>query len=139
MYNEKLTQQQIVAAQLLASGELEKKEIAKQIGISRQTLYNWINKDENFKAEVDRLRLELKSFGEELIAGKLVEAVKGYWDLIESTNNARVKAEGYRYFIDRNLGKPTSKLDIEAGMKENDQVDEDILEAEFDEWENDVE
>jgi transcriptional regulator with XRE-family HTH domain len=134
MLNEKLTQQQIVAAQLLASGSVEKQEIAKSVGCSRSTLYNWINKDENFIAEVDRLRHELKVFGEDLIAGRLVDAVKGYWDLIIKTDNARVAADGYRYFIDRNLGKPTTKLDVEAGMKQEQNLDNDILEAEFDDW-----
>jgi transcriptional regulator with XRE-family HTH domain len=137
MLSEKLTQQQIVAAQLLASGSVEKQEIAKRIGISRSTLYNWINKDEGFNAEVDRLRHELKVFGEDLIAGRLVDAVKGYWDLIIQTENDRVAADGYKYFIDRNLGKPTTKLDVEAGMKQEQNIDNDILEAEFDDWDND--
>jgi transposase len=133
MVNEKLTQQQLIAAQLIASGELDKTEIAKTVGVSRTSLYNWLNKNEEFKAEVNRLKHEVKSLGENLIAGKLVEAVKNYWQLIETTQDNRVKAEGYKYFIDRSLGKPTSKVDFEAGMKKEETVDEDILEMEMDE------
>ncbi|MGD6831424.1 phBC6A51 family helix-turn-helix protein [Sutcliffiella halmapala] len=133
MSNELLTQQQQAAASLLASGSMEKQAIAKHIGISRTTLYQWM-KNDKFMAEVDRLKHEIKVFGQEIIAGKLAEAVSKYWDLIDSTDNQRVKAEGYQYFINRNLGKPTSKLELEAGMKEAE-VSEDILDAEFDEWE----
>ena len=132
MSNELLTQQQQAAASLLANGSMEKQAIAKYIGISRTTLYQWM-KNDNFNAEVDRLKHEIKVFGQEIIAGKLAEAVSKYWNLIESTDNQRVKAEGYQYFINRNLGKPTSKLELEAGMKEAE-VSDDILDAEFEEW-----
>ncbi len=131
---ELLPQNKQVAAQLIASGALEKQEIAKIVGVSRQTLWEW-EKNELFKGEIDRLKREIQVFGQDMIHGKLAEAVKRYWELIETTNNDRVKAEGYQYFINRNLGKPTSKLDIEAGMKES-KVDEDVLESEFEEWES---
>jgi hypothetical protein len=53
------------------------------------------------------LKREFESFGLELISSKFIQAVNGYWDLIQHTDNDRVKGEGYRYFIDRKLGKPT--------------------------------
>ncbi|WP_332633688.1 hypothetical protein [Halalkalibacter flavus] len=108
-----LPQNQQAAASLLASGSKDKQQIAKTIGVSRTTLYNRM-KDEKFKDEVDSLKHEIKVFGQDMIAGKLAEAVHKYGDLIDSTGNQRVKAERYQYFINRNLGKPTSKLDIDT-------------------------
>lgn len=132
----KLPHNKQIAAQLMAQGTMEKQEIAKAVGVNRSTLWNWEKNDEEFKAEVDRLKHEIKVFGMDMIAGKLAEAVQKYWELIESTDNQRVKAEGYQYFINRNLGKPTSKLDIDAGLKTNDTLDRDVLEAEFEEWDD---
>lgn len=134
MSDELLPKNQEAAAQLLAHGGIEKQEIAKQLQISRQTLWNWENKDEKFKNRVDFLKREFESFGVELINSKFIQAVNGYWDLIRQTENDRVAADGYRYFIDRKLGKPTSKHEIEAGIKETNKVDEDVLESEFEEW-----
>jgi DNA-binding XRE family transcriptional regulator len=131
-----LPQNQQAAASVLASGSMDKQQIAKTIGVSRTTLYNRM-KDEKFKAEVDSLKHEIKVFGQDMIAGKLAEAVHKYGDLIDSTGNQRVKAEGYQYFINRNLGKPTSKLDIDTGINTANEVDKDILDAEFGEWEVD--
>lgn len=129
MSEHNLTKQQEAAAQLIADGELDKTDIAKTLGVSRQTLYHWLEK-EYFRARVDTLRQEFESFGRELISSKFTWAVSGYIDLISSTRNDRVKAEGYRYIIDRKLGKPTNKVDL--GMKEQrEEVDADVLEAEF--------
>jgi DNA-binding XRE family transcriptional regulator len=139
MSDNKLPQNKQMAAQLIAQGAMEKQEIASVVGVNRTTLWTWEKNDEKFKAEIDRLKQEIKVFGMDMIAGKLAEAVHKYWDLIDSTDNQRVKAEGYQYFINRNLGKPTSKLDIDTGMNVANEVDKDILDAEFEEWEVDKE
>lgn len=130
MSNHELTQQQEAAAQLIAAGELEKQQIAERLGVSRQSLWNW-EQTEKFKMRLNELRRDFESFGVSLIHSKFVDAANEYWELIHTTNNDRVKAEGYRYFIDRKIGKPTSKHQIEAGLSTNEPVDEDVLDAEF--------
>lgn len=136
MSDENLTMQQEAAAQLIATGGLQKQEIADKLSISKPTLWKWENK-ENFKARVNELRRDFKSFGVDLISSKFVTAVDGYWKLIEETDNARVKAEGYRYYIDRMIGKPKSTVDIDTNLNNEDQIDEDIIEAEFEQIAND--
>ncbi|MGG3925675.1 phBC6A51 family helix-turn-helix protein [Metabacillus fastidiosus] len=131
MSEERLTIQQESAAQLLASGGIEKQDIADKVGVSRTTLWKWENKD-LFRARVDELQREFESFGVSLISSKFVEAVNDYWDLIKNTENSRVKAEGLRYFIDRKIGKPTNKVDVGVNSNLNDGVNEDIIDAEFD-------
>ncbi|MBP1935016.1 phBC6A51 family helix-turn-helix protein [Ammoniphilus resinae] len=130
---ELLPQNQQIAAQLLASGAMEKQEIAKAVGVSRGTIYNW-EKQEQFMEEVNRLKHEIKVFGMDMIAGKLAEAVQDYWRLIQETDNDRVKAEGYQYFINRNLGKPTTMIGMDEETGKVNKVNEDVLEAEFEEW-----
>ncbi|MGX2959494.1 phBC6A51 family helix-turn-helix protein [Peribacillus sp. JNUCC 23] len=129
-----LTNQQEAAAQLIADGELEKKVIAEKVGVARQTLYNWL-KDENFTMRVDSLRHEFESFGKDLLTSKFTWAVNGYLDLITTTKNDRVKAEGYRYVIDRKLGKPTQHVRDES-QKDNNGVDEETIDNEFEELVN---
>ncbi|WP_407268935.1 phBC6A51 family helix-turn-helix protein [Radiobacillus sp. PE A8.2] len=138
MTEEKLPHNKEAAAQLLASGSIEKQHIADQLGISRTTLWAWEKNDENFKARVDELKREFESFGIRLIESKLVDAVNEYWKLIKATDNARVAADGYRYFIDRKLGKPTSKHEIDTGIV-NSTVDDDVLDVEYDQLEHEAE
>lgn len=129
-----LDEKKIMAAHLLVQG-LEKREIAKDVGVSHTTLYKWL-KDEEFLAEINTIKRELKTQGLNMMTGKLNRAVKEYWDLVQTTDNDRVKAEGYQYFINHNLGKPTTKLDIDTGMKPEQDLDHDILEQEFQDFED---
>jgi len=137
MSDERLPQNKTLAAQLVAAGQMEKQQIAEVVGINRTTLWNW-EKDEKFKAEVDRLKREVQDFGEGLIKGRLVEAVKGYWNLIESTDNAMVKKQGYEFFIERSLGKLSTKLEVEANTNESKKVDTDLLANEMQEVDQSV-
>ncbi|MGN7941991.1 phBC6A51 family helix-turn-helix protein [Metabacillus sp. 22489] len=133
MSDELLSAEQESAAQLLAIGGIDKQDIADRLSISRTTLWKW-EKNEIFRARVDEIKREFSSFGIGLIESKFVEAVNDYWNLIKTTENSRVKAEGLRYFIDRKIGKPTSKVDLGVNNgQNNDGVNEDVIDAEFDE------
>ncbi|MFJ7940930.1 phBC6A51 family helix-turn-helix protein [Peribacillus sp. NPDC096622] len=128
---------QQTAAELLATGNIEKKEIAQTVGVSRTTLYNWMKKDDNFNAEVDRLKREHRNFGHQLIESKLVDAVNGYWKLISESNNDMVKKSGYEFFIERSLGKLSNKTEISVDNTVT-KVDEDILDTEHVRWLKDM-
>ncbi|MED3691294.1 phBC6A51 family helix-turn-helix protein [Peribacillus butanolivorans] len=132
-----LSKIQQAAAELLATGNVEKKEIAETVGVSRTTLYNWMAKNDNFNAEVDRLKREFKNFGHQLIEAKLVDAVNGYWKLISESNNDMVKKSGYEFFIERSLGKLSNKTEISVDNTVN-KVDADILEDEHERWMKDM-
>ena len=128
---------QQTAAELLATGNIEKKEIAQTVGVSRTTLYNWMKKDDNFNAEVDRLKREHRNFGHQLIESKLVDAVNGYWKLISESNNDMVKKSGYEFFIERSLGKLSNKTEISVDNTVT-KIDEDILDTEHERWLKDM-
>lgn len=138
MEEEKLNKKQIAAAQLLAVGGIEKQDIAKQVGVSRTTLYNWLTKNEDFKAEVASLKREFRNFGNELIESKLVDAVDGYWNLIKQSNNDMVAAKGYEFFIERSLGKLTNNLTLTTEVNNMKPVDEDILDQEYKKFEQEM-
>lgn len=125
-----LDEKKILAIQLLVDGESTKVDIANKIGVQRSTLYDWLNNKE-FKAELDKRIQERKNLCEKIIDSKLQDAVRILWETIETTKDMRVKAQLLTYTIDRALGKPTTKMDIEAGAKQIKQ-DNDVLEEAFD-------
>lgn len=131
----KLPHDKEAAAQLLAYGGVEKQDIAKQLGISRTTLWTWEKNDDDFKARVDELKQEFEGFAKDLIQSKLVDAVNEYWKLINTSENDRVKAEGYKFFIERQLGKVTNKVELTTEIN-NTSLDEDILNVEYDDLDN---
>ncbi|MCK0470879.1 phBC6A51 family helix-turn-helix protein [Halalkalibacter sp. APA_J-10(15)] len=120
----------------LVEGVKTKTAIAKDAGISRQAIYDWLN-DEDFRTELDRRLQQRKVFVEKVIDSKLEDAVSELLKLASTTENARVKAQVLEYIIDRGLGKPTSTHKIDTTSNNNKQVDKDILDAEFEEWEVD--
>ncbi|PIC72415.1 phBC6A51 family helix-turn-helix protein [Sporosarcina sp. P17b] len=131
----KLPHDKEAAAQLLATGGLEKQEVARQLGIGRSTLWKWETQDDVFAARVDELKHEFESFAKGLIQSKLVTAVEDYWKLIKTCDNARVSADGYRFFIENQIGKPTSRVEV-ANTTKVKPTEVDILQDEFEEIDN---
>lgn len=129
-----LDERKIKVIEALVEGTAPKTLIAKDNAISRQTIYDWLD-DPIFKAEVDRRLQQRKVFVEKKIDGKLNDAVDSLFDLAETTENARVKAQVLQYIIDRGLGKPVAKHELKADMGDLNGVSTDVLEAEFEEWE----
>lgn len=127
----RLPDEREAAAQLIAHGGMEKQKIATQIGISRGTLWNWEQTDD-FKARVEELRHEFGNFATGLIHSKLVDAVEGYWRLIKDSDNDMVRAKGYEYFLNRNLGKPTDKHEITTKQDTTANVSDDLLDIDYD-------
>ncbi|MEI5909414.1 phBC6A51 family helix-turn-helix protein [Bacillus spongiae] len=129
----KLSQQQLLAAEMIAAGTAPRTEIANIVGCSRTTLYNWMEKNQLFITEVDRIKQETKEWGMNHIKANFAKATIDYWKFIEDTDNPAEKGKGYRYFIDRQLGKPTARHEIEAQGEASDSADADVLDQEFDE------
>ncbi|WBL16359.1 phBC6A51 family helix-turn-helix protein [Sutcliffiella sp. NC1] len=133
---EKLDDRKRLAIELLAEGIEKKTDIAKKCGVVRQTIYDWLELPE-FKAALDARLTSRKVFVEKFIDSKLESAVDELIHLAETTENARVKAQVLQYIIDRGLGKPVSKHQIETSLNDSNNVNEDVLDAEFEEWEQD--
>ncbi len=134
MIDERLTQQQLLACQLLAQGGVERTEIAKECGVSRATLYNWLKKPE-FNAEVDRRIQEFKDFGEMLITSKLHSAVDKYWGLASTSRNDNARGKALEYFIDRALGKPVDKTELTVNTEtKTNEIEPVVLDMEQEEF-----
>jgi AcrR family transcriptional regulator len=119
---------------MLIEGTLTRSAISNKLNISRTTIYNWL-KDEEFVAELARREQDIKNFGNKQITARLDTAIEELWELRNTTTNEKVKEGIYTYFIDRALGKATSRLDIDASVKDAKRIDVDVLEQEMDEWE----
>lgn len=121
------------AIELLMEPELKISDIANECGVSRQTIYDWMKDNEEFRAELDSRRREIKDLGQRMFGSKFAEAVKRYWKLIESTDNTETERKALEYIIERYVGKIPSKTEITDGRDE-DKKDQDILDQEFEKW-----
>jgi predicted DNA-binding protein YlxM (UPF0122 family) len=101
-------------------------EISQKIGRSRQAIYDWL-KNPEFKAALDERLQENKAQAEKIVNSKLPEALYKMWNLIEKSQSDKVKADLLKYWVDRQLGKPTSKVTLDSEDTE-DKEDVDILE-----------
>ncbi|MCW6085567.1 MULTISPECIES: helix-turn-helix domain-containing protein [Clostridium] len=118
-----LDEAKINCIEYLVAG-VEKTEIAKLIGKSRQAIYDWINKDEEFKGELAKRLRERKTEATRKINNKLPQALDKVWYLIENAQSEKVKSDLLKYWIDRELGTPTSKV---ADVTDKDDKKDDFV------------
>lgn len=128
-----LNRKQILAIDQLIEGERNRKQIAEFVGVSRNTLYAWLDNDE-FVAEWDRRVQQVQSFSDKRIQSNVNFALGNLLKLAADDSNKRVQAQVNMYLVDRALGRPTAKVDLEAGMKNNAPTRADVLESEFAEF-----
>lgn len=127
-----LDERKIKAIELSMQG-IQNPDIAKAIGVSRQTVWNWLNNDEEVKNEVDRLGREISKTGERYTANKLIHNLNSLQEQADAPDTPQgIKANIRMYLIDRTLGKPTSKVE-QSIDQDKEHVSKDILENEFDE------
>lgn len=130
-----LDERQLLAVEKLVEGVLTRTDIAKVVGIHRTTLYKWLD-DPEFVAEVDRRLQVIKGFAENKIKAHVGFALNNLIELAADSSNRRVQAQVNQYLMDRALGRPTTKVDVEAGLKETP-TGVDVLQDEFNEFERD--
>lgn len=89
-------------------------ELAKMAGVSRQSVWQWLTKDAEVKAELDRrLRainqsadLHLRSQTDKLMAAMLDLA-------LDSNTEVRTRNSAMQYLLDRSMGKATEQVSID--------------------------
>ena len=128
-----LTQQQRECLEMLIVGTKTTTEIAKEIGVSRETVSKWKNRNEEFKRELDKRSRQFETGlideAESLLKRTLGQAVG---NIIEIANNPKNKEEtrlkASQYLVDRVLGNTTTKIeqtnDDKAKDKEPINIDE---------------
>ena len=122
-----LNDNQRKASEMYAKGE-KVTDIARVIGVSRTTIYDWLKNDE-FKADVDIHLKQMKSQAEK----KVVSNIEGYLTELEkialTSKSDKTRLDALSFLIDHVLGKSTTKVqDITEDKKKEDNINvEDIL------------
>ncbi|WP_337019748.1 phBC6A51 family helix-turn-helix protein [Oceanobacillus massiliensis] len=119
------------AAFLLATGMMDKTDIAKEVQVSRTTLWHWENNDERLRAEVDRLKQEFKTQGQNFLLGKVNAALQDIYSLSKNAESEKVRLEALKYISDHALGKATNKVELTTEIAKNN-INDDILDVEYD-------
>lgn len=108
-------------------------EIAKVLGVSRTSIYNWLQEDE-VKAELARCVQEIKTHSQNRFNVDIDVMIDNARDLALNSESDKIKSDMTQYWIDRTLGKTTTRLEVDDGRDEKDKVDVDVLNDEIDEF-----
>ncbi|MBS6503785.1 phBC6A51 family helix-turn-helix protein [Clostridium sp.] len=127
MANKTLNDKQIKAIELLVQGE-SISDVAKIIGASRTTVSTWKNKDELFKAELDKSLQALKSDVETQIMNNINPLTAKLIKIALKSNSDKTSLDAIIYTLNRVLGTPTNKIqDINNDNSKNEIVDIDDM------------
>ena len=122
-----IDERQRKAISLLVAGEHSKVDVARLSGVSRTTLYKWLN-DGEFNKEMDKRLTEIKNQTQKELNSKLPKALDLYWDLATSDKtDCRTKQIALSYIIDRCLGKPVARTEMTDNRSDTNINTEDIL------------
>lgn len=99
-----LTDQQNEAIKLYIEGET-KTDIAKQVGVSRTTMYNWMSNEE-FKTAINNGLSNIKTEADFKITTKIPLYIEELSKLALTSKNEKIKSDACQYLVDRVLGKP---------------------------------
>jgi transposase-like protein len=94
-------------------------DIAKKLSVQRQTIYNWLGRDD-VKVEIDRRRAELSRQGNEFIRKDLLTYINNIKELANDKSDKRVCLAANQYLINRIYGNPSSQATSED--KEDNEV-----------------
>ncbi|MDC4242521.1 MULTISPECIES: phBC6A51 family helix-turn-helix protein [Clostridium] len=127
MANKTLNDKQIKAIELLVQGE-SISDVAKIIGASRTTVSTWKNKDELFKAELDKSLQALKSDVETQIMNNINPLTAKLIKIALKSNSDKTSLDAIIYTLNRVLGTPTNKIqDMNNDNSKNEIVDIDDM------------
>lgn len=119
---EGLTEEQCRAVELLENGGKTKTEVAEILGVHRNTIGAW-DKNDCFRAARRKCASEKTRQTLSFIKSHSQEAARELWKMAQSANDKRVAKEIYMYFVDRDLGKIASKVEIDDTRVESDDYD----------------
>lgn len=123
------------ALELILDNTCTDTDIAKIVGISRQTLYEWKNKEE-FKAELTKRRQErnkrISDRGSDTLYNKYDMALNTIADSIVN-GSPRNRLMAAIWWAEKIGGKPTVRHEVEDNRANKDSIATDVLEAEMDE------
>lgn len=123
------------AIECLLARTMRKSEIADRVGISTRTLNRW-EKNEEFKAELDRCREQLKKTGRDEITNDICIYINNMKEMANQKTDNRVRFQANKYLIDQCLGSPSAvKEEIKTTTGEEN-PDTNTLKKEIDDIRN---
>lgn len=116
-----LNERQKHSAELYAGGK-NITQIANECNVSRQTIYD-DEKNEEWRAEVDRLLTDARTCVDRKIAGQLNDYLRAASDLALNGRSEKVRSDMLQYLINRVCGSPAAK---QADAIDNDDNGKDV-------------
>ena len=122
-----LGEKQYKVMELIIQGETIS-DIAKMMKVSRGTIYNWLD-DENFKADLNKQRQEIKDASKERINANIGIYIGELHKIATTSPSEKARIEASTYLLNRVLGTPTRvQQDItEDTNKEDNSIDIDDI------------
>lgn len=108
--------------QMLLEGELTKGEIAEKLGIHRNTVSRWL-KDDRIRALLNECEEEKIRQTNSFFVAKAPIAAAKLWEMATKSSDKRVAREIFQYVIDRAIGKPTGRMEVNGKTTEQEDFD----------------
>lgn len=124
-----ITQQQHDMVSMLIAGE-NITDIAKKLNVNRNTIYNWMKKDD-IRAELDKRTQELAHQGNRVIAKDLVTYIGNIKELANDKSDKRVCLAANQYLLNRIYGSPTNNVNVDGKAENVDIQDVEELQNEL--------
>lgn len=109
-------------------------EVAKGIGISRQTVYDW-KKSEEMKARLDELGQEFISSTKQAVISYAPKAMGIIKDLAEHATSEKIRLEAAKILLDKVVSNAI-KVELSNGNDDADNISQDLLNEELNEFDN---
>lgn len=101
-----ITKEQDLMIDMILQGETIS-DIAKKIGVTRQTIYSWKEKS-IVVAELEKRKSLLKKSARDRITKDILTYVDSIKDLALNSSDQRVRLQASKYLVDQCLGTPTT-------------------------------
>ena len=131
MKEKTLTEKQVRAIDLIIKGETLS-DVARLVGVSRQTVSFWKNSDEVFKAELEKSIQGLKSQVNARILDNMTPLMDKLIKIALKSNSDKTSLDAIIYALNRVCGTPTNKTQDVTEDQNKDNKDtniEDMLKA----------
>lgn len=121
--HKQLSEQQMEAISLILKGETLT-DTAKILGVTRQTVSAWKNKDEAFKRELDEQTRQLTSVVNDKILTNALPLIDRLIKIALTSESDKTSLDAIIYALNRILGTPTNKVKSDNNKKNNNSNDE---------------
>ena len=123
--NNVLTKQQSDLVNCLIEGDTVT-EISNKLGVSRQTVYDWMKRD-IVKAELDNRRREITRQATAMILKDVGKNIANIQALANDPTDKRTALAANQYLINRIFGNPKDQLEVEVDQQQDNGLDNETI------------